>query len=216
MNQVVGKSPLYNRNLLEIADFDTSFAEGFVERGARVTQMRRDLLPSNSDAESALDAEGAPLAPLIAYTPLRIPATDKSFDLVFGTNVLSSVEEPVALINELVRVTKLGGSIHLQDTTWYSPWGGKETSPWHLISGHLARRLYVRRNHKPPRNEIQRNFYQVSIREVMRSLHDDPRIVVVSAHPRYLPESFGWLLRVPVLNELVTMSLSVTLERVSD
>ena len=216
MNQVVGKSPLYNRNLLEITDFDTSFAEGFVERGARVTQMRRDLLPSSSDAESALDAMGTPLAPEIAYTPLRIPATEKSFDLVFGTNVLSSVEEPVALINELVRVTKLGGSIHLQDTTWYSPWGGKETSPWHLISGSLARRLYVRRNHKAPRNEFQRNFYQIRIREVMRSLHDDPRIVVVSAHPRYLPESFGWVLRVPVLNELVTMSLSVTLERVSD
>jgi SAM-dependent methyltransferase len=152
----------------------------------------------------------------MAFTPLSIPAADKSFDLVFATNALSTAEEPVALLNEFIRVTKPGGSIHLQEKAWYSLWGGRETSPWHLISGSLARRLYIRRHHHSPRNDYHRNFYQISIRGVMRELHDDPRIVVVSAHPHYLPESFGWLLRVPILNEMLTMNLSVTLERVSD
>ena len=216
MNQVVGKSPLYNRNLLEITDFDISFAEGFVERGARVTQMRRDQAPFGDGPASVLNPEGAQQATRLEYSPLEIPTDDKSFDVVFATNALSSVEEPVALVNELIRVTKPGGSIHLQDATWYSPWGGRETSPWHLISGNLARRLYIRKYRRAPRHDYQRNFFQVSVRDAMKAFHDDPRIVVVSAHPRYLPESFGWLLRVPVLNELATMNLSVTLERVSD
>jgi hypothetical protein len=60
------------------------------------------------------------------------------------------------------------------------------------------------------------NFFRIRISEVMESLRDDPRIVVVSAHPRYLPESFGWLLRIPLVNELLTLSLVVTLERTAD
>ena len=216
MNQVVGRTPLYNRNLLEITDFETSFADGFIERGARVTQMRRELQPSTDHTELTHGAGSPPEVLVMAFTPLSIPAADKSFDLVFATNALSTAEEPVALLNEFIRVTKPGGSIHLQEKAWYSLWGGRETSPWHLISGSLARRLYIRRHHHSPRNDYHRNFYQISIRGVMRELHDDPRIVVVSAHPHYLPESFGWLLRVPILNEILTMNLSVTLERVSD
>jgi hypothetical protein len=50
----------------------------------------------------------------------------------------------------------------------------------------------------------------------MAHLHGDPRLVVVGAHPRYLPETFGWLLRVPILNELITMNLVIRLERKFD
>ncbi len=216
MNQVVGKSPLYNRNVLEIADLGTSYAEGFTERGARVIRMRRELTPLKRGDRQAPIVPSESLTSEMSYTPMRIPAPDKSFDLVFGTNVLSSVENPDALIDELVRVTRPGGSIYLQNVTWFSPWGGRETSPWHLLSGNLARRLYTHKHGHAPRNSYLNNFFRMRISEVMQSLREDPRLVVVSAHPRYLPESFGWLLRVPVLNELITMSLVVTLERTSD
>lgn len=216
MNQVVGKSPLFNRRILEIADFDTSYAAGFAERGARVTSMRRELPQPKRGIAKIASQNADPVAPEVAYTPLHIPSGDKSFDLVFATNVLSSVEEPEALINELVRVTRPGGSIYLQNTTWFSPWGGRETSPWHLISGNFARRAYTRKHGHLPRNVYSQNFFRIRISEVMESLRDDPRIVVVSAHPRYLPESFGWLLRIPLVNELLTLSLVVTLERTAD
>ncbi|NBV27167.1 MAG: methyltransferase domain-containing protein [Actinobacteria bacterium] len=216
MNQVVGKSPLYNRNVLEIADFDTSYAEGFIERGARVVRMRREPTPPKRGRGQVPTVSSEALTPDMSYTPLRIPATDKAFDLVFGTNILSSVEDPDALIDELVRVTRPGGSICLQNATWFSPWGGRETSPWHLLSGNLARRLYTHKHGHAPRNVYLDNFFRLRISEVMQSLREDPRLVVVSAHPRYLPESFGWLLRVPVLNELLTMSLVVTVERTAD
>jgi arabinofuranan 3-O-arabinosyltransferase len=216
MNQVVGKSPLFNRNVLEIADFETSYAEGFVERGARVTSMRRETPQPRRGFVNIADVSTDSVRPNLAYTPLQIPSEDKSFDLVFATNVLSSVEEPEALINELVRVTRPGGSIYLQNSTWFSPWGGRETSPWHLISGSFARRRYSRKHGHLPRNVYSQNFFRIRISDVMESLRDDPRIVVVSAHPRYLPESFGWLLRVPIANEMLTMNLVVTLERTSD
>jgi len=216
MNQVVGKSALYNRDVLEISDFDNVYAEGFTDRGARVVRMRREPLKPKRGHGPAPIVSSASFASPVSYSSLHIPAPDKAFDLVFGTNVLSSVQDSDALIDELVRVTRPGGSLYLQNATWLSPWGGRETYPLDLFSDNLARRRHVRRHGHSPRTVHRNNYFRIRVRQVMKKLREDPRLVVVNAHPRYLPESFGWLLRVPVLNELVTMSLVVTLERTSD
>ncbi len=216
MNQIVGKSPLYNRTVLEIANHDNGYAEGLAERGARITKMRREIPPPRRGYPQPILNTSTELSKDSTYSSFRIPAEDEAFDLVVGTNVLSSVEEPQALINELVRVTRRGGTIYLQNTTWFSPWGGRETSPWHLISGNFARKLYIRRNGLPPENSFQSNFYRLRIREMMRQFHSEPRLAIVSAHPRYLPLESGWLLRIPVIRELVTVNLVVQLERTFD
>jgi len=216
MNQVVGKSPIYNRNVLEISDFGTLYAGGFIERGARVVRMRRELNPAipNNRVNSTVTSES--LNSDASYTVQRIPALDKTFDLVFGTNVLSSVKNPNALIDEIVRVTRPGGSIYLQNATWFSHRGRRGISPWHLLPGDLAGRRDTHKNARARRHSELDNSFPMRISAVMHSLRADPRLVVVSAHPRYLPERFGWLLRVPVLNELVTINLVVKLERTSD
>jgi len=320
MNQVVGKTPLYNRNVLEIADGETSYAAGLVERGARVTRMRREAVgrfsgenekrvsktdnvptakvdDSSVDAwkqaaiqavahlaksrptvtindvkerleqlgvvepptpsamgaifrqaakeayltktgetvktrrsrsnqqiavwhseiyEPAVDIASAVTTLDLTFNALRIPVEDRTFDLVFGTNVLSSVANPKVFIDEIVRVTRPGGTIYLQNATWFSPGGGGETSPLDFISGRLAQRRYVVKHGHSPRNVYRYNFFRISIKGIMAHLHGDPRLVVVGAHPRYLPETFGWLLRVPILNELITMNLVIRLERKFD
>ncbi|MEI6736256.1 MAG: methyltransferase domain-containing protein [Actinomycetes bacterium] len=320
MNQVVGKTPLYNRNVLEIADGETSYAAGLVERGAHVTRMRREAVgrfsweneervskidnvptakvdDSSVDAwkqaaiqavahlaksrptvtsndvwerleqlgvvepptpsamgaifrqaakeayltktggtvetrrsrsnqqiavwhseicEPAVDIASAVTTLDLTFNALRIPVEDRTFDLVFGTNVLSSVANPKVFIDEIVRVTRPGGTIYLQNATWFSPGGGDETSPLHFISGRLAQRRYVVRHGHSPRNVYRYNFFRISIKGIMAHLHGDPRLVVVGAHPRYLPETFGWLLRVPILNELITMNLVIRLEKKFD
>lgn len=211
MNQVVGNAPLFNRNVLEIADTDTSYADGFIERGARVTQMRREASTQRRGVTPTTNRTGEP-----SYTPASIPYPDKSFDLIFGTNIISSVEDPVTLLNELIRITRPGGTIYIQNVTWYSPWGGRETSPWHLLSGRFAKRRFTKRHGRAPVNSFGLNFFRMRIGETMRAFHDDPRIIVVYAGPRYLPESFAWILRLPVIRELLTINLAVRLERLPD
>jgi hypothetical protein len=213
VNQVIGKSPLFNRTVLEMADFPTSYPNGFSERGARVTSMRRELPQQGRRFDLGTTQPAQAGAPQDFYTPVSIPADDDAFDLVFATNVLSSVEDPIVLLNEMIRVTRPGGSLYIQNATWYSPWGGRETSPRHLISGAYARQAYYRKHGHYPRNSYGVNFFKLTIPTLMRALHDDPRLVVVSEHPRYLPESFGWLLRIPVVRELVTVNLVVHLEK---
>jgi hypothetical protein len=39
----VGRTAIFNRSVLEIADSDNTYANGLVERGGRVTSMRREV-----------------------------------------------------------------------------------------------------------------------------------------------------------------------------
>ena len=209
LNQVVGQAPLYNRQVLEIATTNTPFAEALTQRGARVTSMRR-AIPSR---RGAVVSEGMNNG--LTFTNQSIAADDEAFDLVYATNVLSSVSEIDAILDEMIRVTRIGGSIVIHNVTWWSPWGGFETSPWHLISGRFARRRYIRKNGAPPLHSFGITLYRMKIREVMNYIGSDPRIVVVQAGPYWLPEGFGWLLKTPVLRELVTLNLALRVERVS-
>ena len=213
LNQVTGNMPLFNRTVLEIADSETTYAEVFAVHGAHVVRMRR-MAEEQRRGYTPPPLTSPPTE--LLYTPLMIPAEDKHFDVVFATNLLSSVDDPFPLINELVRVTKPGGALFLQNALWYSPWGGRETSPWHLISGTYARRRYQRLNGHDPHNAYGVNFFKMHLGETMRALRDEPRLAIVSAGPRYLPPSFGWILRVPVLRDLVTINVSIRLERLQD
>ena len=46
------------------------------------------------------------------------------------------------MIDEMVRVTRPGGTVFVSFTPWWSPWGGHETAPWHYLGGEYARRRY--------------------------------------------------------------------------
>ena len=127
INQVVGKTAIFNRDVLDISDAAQSNAESLTQRGARVTTMRREV-PTSRRAFSAPTTD-VEFVEHIEFTPLHIPAPDNSFDLVFATNIFSCVAEPGVLLEELVRVTRHGGTIYIQNLMWYSVWGGRETSP---------------------------------------------------------------------------------------
>jgi hypothetical protein len=53
------------------------------------------------------------------------------------------------------------------------------------------------------------------IRDVLNYINDDPRIVVVQSRPYWLPEGFGWLLKTPVLREVLTLNIAIRVERVA-
>lgn len=61
--------------------------------------------------------------PVSEYDGLRIPADDRKFDVVFTSNVLEHVQELDLLLNEMSRVTALGGiGIHLLPTPTWRIW----------------------------------------------------------------------------------------------
>lgn len=212
MNQVVGQSAMYNREVLEISSIDTPLAGAIAQRGARVTTMRRATPTTVKDLSSSRPSD---LPPELRYTTKEIDAKDESFDLVYATNVLSSVYDIDAVLDEMIRVTRVGGNIVIHNVTWWSPWGGFETSPWHLLSGGFARRRYLKKNAVTPFHSYGTTLFRFRIRDVLAYLKEDPRVAIVTAGPYWLPTSFSWLLKVPVLREIVTLNLAVRVERVS-
>ena len=70
----------------------------------------------------------------------QFDVADDSVDVAVSSNVVEHVRDQGALGEEMLRVVKPGGLVFISFTTWHSPWGGHETSPWHYLGGRRARR----------------------------------------------------------------------------
>lgn len=182
------------------------FSQALTEAGARVVCVDVDA------GEMALFGRTIPEGAIIG-SALDLPVRTGSIDLCFSSNVLEHVPDPLRMADEMVRVTRPGGTIFLSYTNWLSPWGGHETSPWHYLGGHYAARRYERRHGKRPKNVYGESMYGVSVATVLRWARRQRAADVVDALPRYLP---GWarpLVRVPVAREFLTWNLVLVLRK---
>lgn len=137
----------------------------------------------------------------------RAPLPDGAVDISFSSNLLEHVRDLPGTCDEIVRVVRPGGVAVLSYTIWLGPWGGHETSPWHLLGGHRAARRYERRNGKPPKNVYGTSMFAASVTDGLGWLRSRPDLEVLDLRPRYLPRWSSFLLRIPFLRELVTWNL---------
>ena len=140
-----------------------------------------------------------------------LPFASDTFDVVFSSNVLEHVADPERFIKESIRVTKPGGIVYVSYTVWLSPYGGHETSPWHFIGGHFARRRFEKKNGKSPENVFGESMFACYVRPVLKIVERLPAIEVVRMEPRYYPSWMRWVVKVPLLNEVLTHNLALTL-----
>jgi hypothetical protein len=117
------------------------------------------------------------------------------------------------MAEEMLRVTRPGGITFLSYTVWWGPWGGHETAPWHYLGGHYARRRYRRRHGKEPKNRYGESMYGVTVAGGLQWAGRQQLADVVAVLPRYNPWWSHWLLRVPVVREVVTWNLVMVLRR---
>jgi hypothetical protein len=117
------------------------------------------------------------------------------------------------MAEEMVRVTRPGGLVFISYTTWFGPWGGHETSPWHYLGGGRARRRYRRRHGHEPKNKFGESLFAVTVGEGRRWAREQQVAEVVHVLPRYNPWWSRWLLSVPVVREVVTWNLVLVLRK---
>jgi len=132
---------------LLVADFGGGpgfYSEAFRRAGARTVLVDADL------DEITLHGRTPPGA--VVGLAERSPLADGSVDLAFSSNLLEHVPDLGHVCDEILRVVRPGGHAVLSYTIWRGPWGGHETSPWHLLGGHYARRRYERRHGRAPKN----------------------------------------------------------------
>jgi SAM-dependent methyltransferase len=166
----------------------------------------------------ALDADAGELAGLgevasgtVIGSGMQLPFRDDAVDVCYSSNVLEHVSDPWRMAEEMVRVTRPGGVVFLSWTVWFGPWGGHETAPWHYLGGRRARRRYARRHGHEPKNKYGESLFAVTVRDGLRWAREQQHAEVVAVLPRYNPRWTWWLLRVPLVREVVTWNLVIVL-----
>jgi SAM-dependent methyltransferase len=131
----------------------------------------------------------------------RLPFADGSFDGVVSSNVLEHAADTRGLIEEALRVCRPGGTVYLSWTTWFSPMGGHEWSPFHYLGPELGIRAYrALRGAMPPGNLPGRTLFRVDVSRVLR-LVQGCDVEILDVAPRYWP-SLRLISRVPGIREV--------------
>jgi SAM-dependent methyltransferase len=191
--------------ILDVGGGPGYFRRAFTEVGA-------EYIAVDSDAVE-LAARARPGPGTLLGSGMHLPIQSEAVDICYSSNVLEHVPDPERMAEEMVRVTRRGGIVFLSYTTWLSPWGGHETSPWHYLGGEYAARRYEQRHHRPPKNRFRESLYPLSAARMLRWSRQQRSCEVVAAIPRYHPRWAWWMARVPGLREVAVWNLALVLRR---
>jgi SAM-dependent methyltransferase len=205
VDQVSVHIDVAGRTVVDIGGGAGYFTAEFRARGAHCYLFEPD--------EAELLGTGAAPSGAVVADGYWLPVADGSADVCFSANVLEHVIDPAGLIEEMIRATKPGGVIYLSFTNWYSPWGGHEMSPWHLLGADYAARRYVRRYGRQPKHAVGGNLFRVHVGSTLRLMRSRTDVELIDALPRYYPRWCKVVLRVPWLREFATWNLLLIARR---
>ena len=196
---------LGGRRMLDVGGGPGFFRDAFTDAGATYFALDSDV--------GELSGQGEIAPGTVVGSGMQLPFADAAFDVTYSSNVLEHVPAPWRMAEEMLRVTRPGGLVFLSYTTWYGPWGGHETAPWHYLGGRRARRRYARTHGKEPKNKYGESLFKVTVRAGLSWARRQELGDVIDLTPRYNPSWSTWLLRVPLLREAVTWNLVLVLRK---
>ena len=203
--QVTHYQDLAGQLLLDVGGGPGYFRDAFEARGATYLALDADV--------GELSGAGSIGSRTVIGSGMQLPFGDGVVDVCYSSNVLEHVDDPWRMAEEMLRVTRSGGLAFISYTTWFGPWGGHETSPWHYVGGQRARRRYARRHGHEPKNKFGESLFAVTVADGLRWARTQQGADVVHVLPRYNPWWSRWLLRVPVVREVVTWNLVLVLRK---
>ncbi len=205
VQQVAEHTELAGQTVVDVGGGGGWFTAAFRARGAHCYLFEPDSAELFSRATVPAGA--------VVSDGYWLPVGDGQADVVFSSNVLEHVPDPMGLIEEMIRVARPGGLIYLSYTNWYSPWGGHEMSPWHYLGPRYAQRRYLRRYQRQPKHTCGVNLFPLHVGPMLRGLQARPDVEIVAARPRYYPRWCRVLIRLPGLREVATWNLMLIMRR---
>ena len=205
VGQLSTYADLAGATLLDVGGGPGYFRDAFRAAGATYLALDSDV--------GELSGLGRIPSGTVIGSGLQLPFRDHSVDICYSSNVLEHVPDPWRMADEMLRVTRPGGTVFLSYTVWYGPWGGHETAPWHYVGGRYARRRYLRTHGREPKNRYGESLFAVTVREGVAWARRQSAAQVLDVIPRYHPRWATWLVHVPLLREVVTWNLVVVLRK---
>lgn len=203
--QISTYASLEGQWVLDVGGGPGYFADAFRAVGATYTALDADL--------GELSGLGHPEAGTVLGSGMQLPFADSSFGVTYSSNVLEHVSEPWTMADEMVRVTRPGGLVFLSCTLWWGPWGGHETAPWHYLGGGRAARRFARKYGRQPKNLYGTSLFPVTAAAGLQWARTQNGAEIVALIPRYLPRWMWWVLRVPVVREVLTWNIALVLRK---
>ncbi len=151
--------------------------------------------------------------PAIVSDGMALAFDDHSFDGVFCSNVIEHVPSVATAFDEMARVVRPGGWAWVSWTNWWSPYGGHDIAPLHLLGTDLGPKVYERFFGRPKKNVPGEGLFPTHIGEVLTLIENHPQLSLVEAVPRYYP-SQKWIMKVPGFREFATWNCLLLMERV--
>lgn len=199
-------APVAGALVVDVGSGPGDLAEAFRHHGARAVAVDVDwdeMHCRDRALELAAVGDGS-----------RLPFPDGAFDVACSSNVLEHVGDPLAVMADMVRVTRPGGLVFANYTLWLSPWGGHETSPWHYLGGAQALRRYEQRWGQSPKNRFGSTLFPMSGRRFRDRVRALPGVELVDAFPRYFPRWTRPVVGLPGVGDVLTWNLAIALWRV--
>lgn len=167
----------------------------------------------------ALDVEVASAAvalsrgvPGLSGDALQLPFTAATFDGVYCSNIVEHVPSVPRLFDEIGRVLRPGGWGWISWTNWWSPWGGHNLIPFHLLGTRLGPVVNERIRGRPAKNVPGVGLFPTYVGRTITLVRGHPLLELVDAAPRYYP-SQRWILRLPVARELLAWNCVLVVRR---
>jgi SAM-dependent methyltransferase len=204
--QVAHYVALTGKTLLDVGGGPGYFADAFRELGAKYVGLDADV--------GELSLHGRAVAQdTVLGSGMALPFATGSLDVCYSSNVLEHVSRPELMADEMVRVTKPGGTVFLSYNNWLAPNGGHETAPWHYLGGRRAADRYALKTGKRPKNEYGESLFKTSVGQMLRWLDQQDGVDVIDVLPRYHPRWARWIVKVPLAREVGTWNLLMVLRK---
>lgn len=197
--------PLDGAVLLDVGGGPGYFADAFDAVGAQYISVEPDA--------SEMHAAGIEHRTSVRGSGQHLPFATASMDVCISSNVVEHTRFPWQMADEMVRVTRPGGVVIVSYTLWWGPFGGHEMGLTHYFGGARAARWYTRRHGHPPKNLYGSSLFAVNAASGLRWARGQPDAELLVAFPRYLPGWMWWVMRVPVLREVLGTNLVVVLRK---
>lgn len=189
------------------------YSSALKESGARVTGV--DLFPS-------LVVDNVPL---VRSDALKLPFPDAQFNLVVCASLIEHVPLPRSLLQETLRVLDTDGTVYLSFPPFYSPLGGHQFAPFHLLGERIALRIARQRRLFRGRSWLEAKYpaqpasydkafgnwglYPLTIAGIEKEIKSLP-FRIVERSTRWLPFDFSGF---PILREFLTWHVQFLLKK---
>ncbi len=137
---------------------------------------------------------------LVQADALRTPFRCGSFPFVFCSSLIEHVPEPTVLMKEIARLLVPTGRAYVSFPPFYSPVGGHQFKPFHLLGEGFALRLSGQEKRDFASCYGDWGLYPLTIREA-RDVISEAGMQIDHESTRFFPFS---LARIPCLGEFLT------------